>query len=123
MVRMLTRLTVAVLVGLLASACLLRETSETWYVAANGEVHWVVTEKDVRSDAKTLPDRQDEESGYWLAVQQERHPYTISFASGGRSRAGRQSRSRSAQTHQHAHTNFLYRCKNRHERLPYPLQR
>lgn len=73
MKRILTLGTVA-LAGILTSACLVRETSETWYVAANGEVHWVVTEKDVRSDAKALPDRQDEESGYWLAVQQERHP-------------------------------------------------
>ncbi len=67
-------LAIAVLAGLLASACLQKETSETWYVAASGEVHWVVTEKDVRSDAKAPADRQDEESGYWLAVQQERHP-------------------------------------------------
>ena len=67
----------AALAGLLTSVCLVRETSETWYVGASGEVHWVVTEKDVRSDAKALADRQDEESTYWLAVQQERHPMAM----------------------------------------------
>lgn len=63
--------------GLMASltaGCLVKETAETWYVGAAGEVTWVVTEKDVRSDANALADRQEEENAYWLAVQQQRHP-------------------------------------------------
>ena len=59
--------------AVLTSGCLLKDTTETWYVNAAGEVNWVVTEKDVRSDANTLADRQEEEGAYWLAVQQQRH--------------------------------------------------
>jgi hypothetical protein len=62
------------LVAFLATGCLIKDTTETWYVTAAGDVTWVVLEKDVRSDAKTAADRQKEESEYWLAVQQQRHP-------------------------------------------------
>jgi hypothetical protein len=62
------------LAAMLTSGCLLKDTTETWYVDGSGAVTWVVTEKDVRSDANTITDRQQEESVYWLAVQQQRHP-------------------------------------------------
>jgi hypothetical protein len=62
------------LVALLTTGCLVKDTTETWYVDAAGAVTWVVMEKDVRSDANTLADRQQEESLYWFAVQQQRHP-------------------------------------------------
>jgi hypothetical protein len=65
--------------ALLAAGCLQKDVSETWYVDALGGVTWVVTEKDVRSDANALPDRQQEESSYWMAVQQERHPIATGF--------------------------------------------
>jgi hypothetical protein len=58
----------------LASGCLLKDTSETWYLEKSGAVTWVVLEKDVRSDASTIGDRDQEEGIYWLAVQQQRHP-------------------------------------------------
>jgi hypothetical protein len=58
----------------LTAGCLQKDTTGTWYVNPSGEVTWVVVEEDVRSDANTLADRQVEESQYWLAVQQERHP-------------------------------------------------
>lgn len=64
--------------GLLASAassgCLLKDVSELWYVDGSGAVTWVVQETNVRSDANSAIDRHNEESIYWLAVQQERHP-------------------------------------------------
>jgi len=62
------------LVAFLAAGCLIKDTTETWYVNAAGEVTWVVLEKDVRSDAKAAADRRTEENEYWLAVQQQRHP-------------------------------------------------
>jgi hypothetical protein len=62
------------LAALLMAGCLLKDTTETWYVDASGTVTWSVTEKDVRSDANAMPDRLQEESIYWLAVQQQRHP-------------------------------------------------
>jgi hypothetical protein len=55
------------------AGCLVKDTAQTWYVNGSGEVTWVVTEKDVRSDANALADRQQEEGEYWLAVQQQRH--------------------------------------------------
>jgi hypothetical protein len=68
---------VVVAAGLVLSGCLLKDTTETWYVDASGAVNWVVTDKDVRSDAKAIADRQQEESVYWLAVQQQRHPIAM----------------------------------------------
>lgn len=79
MTRMLKRFAACGLVMVLASGCLLKETSETWYLGPDGEVTWVVTERDVRSDANTTADRQEEESHYWLAVQQQRHPMANGF--------------------------------------------
>lgn len=56
------------------SGCLLKDVSELWYVDGSGAVTWVVQETNVRSDANSAIDRHSEESAYWLAVQQERHP-------------------------------------------------
>ena len=58
----------------LVSGCLLKSTTQVMYVDASGGVTWAITETDVRSDANSLTDRQQEESVYWQAVQQERHP-------------------------------------------------
>jgi len=74
MARIMRLVVIGGFVALVTAGCLLKDTTETWYVGATGDVHWVVTEKDVRSDANALADRKDEESGYWLAVQQQRHP-------------------------------------------------
>jgi hypothetical protein len=68
MLVMLTALTVPM------AGCLVKDTTQTWYVNGTGEVTWVVSEKDVRSDANAAADRQHEEAEYWLAVQQQRHP-------------------------------------------------
>ena len=67
-------LTACALTTFLTSGCLQKDTTGTWYINPSGEVTWVVVEEDVRSDANTLADRQVEESQYWLAVQQARHP-------------------------------------------------
>lgn len=77
MARILKSAVVVAFAGLMLSGCLLKDASETWYVDATGAVTWVVTEKDVRSDAKAMADRQQEESVYWLAVQQQRHPMAM----------------------------------------------
>ena len=63
----------------LASSCIVKDVTETWYVDANGGVTWVVHEALVRSDAKAPEDRLREEAEYWLAVQQDRHPSAMGF--------------------------------------------
>jgi hypothetical protein len=63
----------------LASGCIVKDVTETWYVDANGAVTWVVQEALVRSDAKAPEDRLREEAEYWLAVQQDRHPSAMGF--------------------------------------------
>ena len=72
--RWLKMLAASGVAAMLAAGCLVKDTSETWYVDRSGAVIWVATEKDVRSDANTVTDRDQEESIYWLAVQQQRHP-------------------------------------------------
>ena len=81
-----------VLAAVPLSGCLLKDVSELWYVDASGAVTWVVQETNVRSDANAAIDRHNEESVYWLAVQQERHPMAGGHAanSAGR-RSGRSS--------------------------------
>jgi hypothetical protein len=56
-----------------AGGCLQRDVTETWYVDGSGAVTWVVSEQNVRSDARAALDRRTEEGEYWLAVQQDRH--------------------------------------------------
>jgi hypothetical protein len=68
------RLGAAAVAAMLVSACLVQETTETWYVEASGRVTWVVHQQDIRSDARAAEDRAREEAEYWLSVQQERHP-------------------------------------------------
>ena len=67
------------LASFVASGCLVKDVTETWYVDAGGAVTWVVLEKDVRSDANAPKDRLDEESVYWTAVQQNSHPTAAAF--------------------------------------------
>src|SRR4030095_8964879 len=71
--RILKVAAICTVTSVMVSGCLLKDTQETWHVDASGGVTWLVTEKDVRSDANTLADRQAEENEYWLAVQQQRH--------------------------------------------------
>jgi hypothetical protein len=58
----------------IVAGCLQKDVTETWYVDRAGTVTWVVQEANVRSDSQSPVDRAREESEYWLAVQQERHP-------------------------------------------------
>ena len=60
--------------AVLASGCLVKDVTETWYLAEDGSVTWVVMEKDVRSDAQAAADRQSEEQSYYDAVRREDHP-------------------------------------------------
>ena len=69
-----TQLAGTICVMLLGGACLQREVTETWYLDSSGAVTWSVIERDVRSDAQTALDRQNEEAVYWMAVQRDDHP-------------------------------------------------
>src|SRR5689334_9509798 len=51
------------------AACIKSDVTETWYVNATGAVHWVIHEQNVRSDAQSPIDRQNEEGEYFLKVQ------------------------------------------------------
>ena len=73
MKRLQLNLTALIAVTIAAGGCLQRDVTETWYVDGNGAVTWVVSEQNVRSDSKAALDRRNEESEYWLAVQQDRH--------------------------------------------------
>ena len=69
-----TQLAGTIVVLLLGGGCLQREVTETWYLDPSGAVTWSVIERDVRSDAQTALDRQNEEAAYWMAVQRDDHP-------------------------------------------------
>lgn len=64
---------------ILTTGCLLKDTTETWYLSATGAVTWVVTESDVRSDAQAAIDRQNEEETYRLAVERQDHSMARAF--------------------------------------------
>jgi hypothetical protein len=65
--------------ALTASACLLKDRTDTWYLEPNGAVTWSVLEKDVRSDAKAATDRQTEEGTYMTDVRNQVHPIAKAF--------------------------------------------
>ena len=59
---------------LVASAgCLVKDSTQTWYLEPDGSVTWVVLEKDVRSDADTAADREQEERTYIEAALKHEH--------------------------------------------------
>ncbi len=72
--------------SVLASGCLLKEVSHTWYVAEDGVVTWVVIERDVRSDAQAPHDRRTEELEYYEAVKREDHAMARGFRALGAAR-------------------------------------
>jgi hypothetical protein len=59
---------------MLATGCLIKDTTETWYLGPTGAVTWIVNESDVRSDAQAPVDRQNEETTYRLAVERQDQP-------------------------------------------------
>lgn len=70
----------AIIVALtLTTGCLLKDTTETWYLSPTGAVTWVVTESDVRSDAQAAADRQNEEATYRLAFDRQDQPVARGF--------------------------------------------
>jgi hypothetical protein len=73
---MATRPILAILAAaaVLTGGCLLKDVTHTWYLDETGAVTWVVIEKDVRSDARSPVDRQDEELAYYAAVKAGNHP-------------------------------------------------
>jgi hypothetical protein len=66
-------------VGFLTAGCLQKDMSQTWYLEPEGPVSWVVQETDVRSDAQSALDRQNEEASYLAAVQRQDHPVARGF--------------------------------------------
>jgi hypothetical protein len=64
---------------LVTTGCLIKDTTETWYLSPAGSVTWVVTESDVRSDAQGATDRQNEETTFRLAVERQDHPVARGF--------------------------------------------
>jgi len=67
------------IVPFMATACLLKERTDTWYLEPSGAVSWSVIEKDVRSDAQAAVDRQNEEAAYISAVRSQTHPLARAF--------------------------------------------
>ena len=60
--------------ALVSSGCLLKDTISTWYLDQDGRVTWSVIEKDVRSDATSGVESQNEEFAYITAVRAQNHP-------------------------------------------------
>ena len=54
---MMKTLVIVAVAGLATSGCLQKDTTQTWYLDAEGQVNWVVIESDVRSDAQAAFDR------------------------------------------------------------------
>jgi len=76
----------AVVIGLLASACLLKEERHVLYLdPVSTAVTWVVFEHDVRSNEEEPADRLEEESEYWNTVQAQGHPAARAFRALGAS--------------------------------------
>jgi len=80
MTKRLSALGFVAVIALAASACLLKDRTDTWYLEASGAVSWEVVEKDVRSDAKTPFDRQAEEDAYFTRVRNRNHPVAKGLA-------------------------------------------
>src|ERR1017187_8896443 len=64
----------AAVLPVMTAGCLIKDTTETWYLDPGGTVAWSVTEADVRSDAQSVTDRQNEETIYITAVRAQSHP-------------------------------------------------
>src|SRR6188768_3441175 len=72
---MLATMSVSVLTG----GCLVFDRIDTVYLEPGGPVTWSVLHKDVRSDATSARERQDEEVPYLLAVQAQNHDLARGF--------------------------------------------
>jgi hypothetical protein len=66
-------------VSVLAGGCLVFDRVDTVYLEPGGPVTWSVMHKDVRSDAASAPERQDEEVPYLLGVQAQNHDLARGF--------------------------------------------
>jgi len=69
----------AALVSMLTSGCLVYERLDTFYLDPSGGVTWSVIEKDVRSDADSADDRQQEEADYIASVLAQNHGLARGF--------------------------------------------
>lgn len=63
----------------IASGCLLKDTTQTWYLHPDGSVTWTVVEANVRSDARAAADRANEEATYWQSVRSGTHQMAEAF--------------------------------------------
>jgi len=57
----------------MTAGCLVKDTTQTWYLRPDGSVTWTVVESNVRSDARAAADRASEETTYWASVKSETH--------------------------------------------------
>ena len=74
-----SRVTVLTAFIMAATGCLLRDTTQTWYLQPGGSVTWTVVEANVRSDARAAADRANEETGYWATVKSGNHAMAEAF--------------------------------------------
>ena len=66
-------------VGLMTTACLVKDTTQTIYLEADGTVIWTILQKDVRSNDKTAEGRAREETEFVEAVSAGRDPVALGF--------------------------------------------
>jgi hypothetical protein len=63
----------------MTAGCLIKDTTQTWYLRPDGSVTWTVVESNVRSDARAAADRANEETTYWTSVKSETHEVAEAF--------------------------------------------
>jgi hypothetical protein len=69
-----------ILAGLLLTpACIQQETTHTWYLSPGGEVTWMTIERDIRSDARKVADRYQEEQEVADRLASGAHPIQLAL--------------------------------------------
>src|SRR5512140_1694851 len=69
----------ALVAGVAASGCLVKETSNTLRLEPGGAVAWTVLERDIHASADTAIDRTREEEEFMAAVRAGTHPKASAF--------------------------------------------
>jgi len=61
------------ILAVLSSSCLRKDVVSTWYIEADRRVVWSIAERDVRSDAESPDDRDNDEDDFIAAVRRNDH--------------------------------------------------
>ena len=77
--RTFTGLACLAAVGLMTTACLVKDTTQTIYLEPDGTVTWTVLQTDVKSNGKTAKERAREETEFADAVRAEQQPVALAF--------------------------------------------